>query len=760
MIRLFFALVFLGFLHTSTPLSAQMMLPGGTATETAETPAEPSPNDIKELARLLADPTVVNWLQQRAAGLGEDGASTNLTFRESIELGLIQIQARVQEVGAALVLLPNIPSIVSTTWQEGLTPREQLNFVVLLIIFVFVGVGLEWLYWRYAGYLRRRIELTRSNRYIDKVRSALTRLALVSGGAVFFSLGTIGTFVIFDWPPNAEEFVLELLFALVMLRVVSALALFALAPRIEALRLVPLSRQDARGLYLGVMLASAVMLFGHGLAETIVVLGADEPAGLTIDIIAAALTTVLAILLLWLMHTRSEPRRLSIAAPVVGSLVLFMLFIFWLIGAYSAAGTLAVVALLIPTERLVRKTIEQAFEESRAEAQSEQVSADETPAVTEEAGAEAEAVVEPDAAAEAEAPGEAEQEAITNAEAIHGVYLPVAVRLGRFVVVVSAVVCIGLFWGVQPWNMSATNSTPAQVVRVLIDIMVAFLIGDLIWTATKTAIDRRMASMPKLVPGMAPGPEARMATLLPLIKKVVLVTILVMVGLIGLSSMGINITPLLAGAGVVGLAVGFGAQALVRDIVSGVFFLIDDAFRVGEYIEMGDIRGTVESMSIRSLQLRHHRGAVHTIPFGELKSLTNYSRDWVMMKLEFRVPFDTDLKLAKKIVKKIDAELQENPEYGGNFLQPLKFQGVRRMEEFNMVVGVKFMTKPGGQWTIRRDAYQRIRDEFEKAGINFAQRNVKVEVVGADELDEDTKEKAAAAAMDAIEQNVEGQAAS
>ena len=248
-----------------------------------------------------------------------------------------------------------------------------------------------------------------------------------------------------------------------------------------------------------------------------------------------------------------------------------------------------------------------------------------------------------------------------------------------------------------------------------------------------------------------------MATLLPLIKKVVLVTILVMVALIGLSSMGVNITPLLAGAGVVGLAVGFGAQALVRDIVSGVFFLIDDAFRVGEYIEMGDIRGTVESMSIRSLQLRHHRGAVHTIPFGELKSLTNYSRDWVMMKLEFRVPFDTDLKLAKKIVKNINEELQANEDYGDNFLQPLKFQGVRRMEEFNMVVGVKFMTKPGGQWTIRRDAYQRIRDEFEKAGINFAQRNVKVEVIGGEDLSESDKEKATAAAMDAIEQQVQGQ---
>ena len=754
MIRLLATLSLLVFLQAAAPDSAQMMLPGAGSSETVETPAEPSPNDIKELARLLADPTVINWLQQRAAGLGDDGAPANLTFRESVELGLIQIQARVQEVGTALALVPSLPTIVSSTWQQGLTPREQLNFVVLLIIFVFVGVGLEWLYWRYAGYFRRRIELTRSNRYIDKVRSALTRLALVAGGAVFFSLGTIGTFVIFDWPPNAEEFVLELLFALVMLRVVSALALFALAPRIEALRLVPLSRQDARGLYLGVMLASAVMLFGHGLAETIVVLGADEPVGLTIDIIAAAITMILAILLLWLMHTRSEPKRPSIVMPVIGSLVVFMLFILWLIGAYSAAGTLAVVALLIPTERMVRKTIEQAFDESRAEAARDEASVSNESAAT-DLEPEAEAAAEPETAADPDTAGEAEQEAIANAEAMHGVYLPVAVRLGRFVVVVSAVVCIGLFWGVQPWNMSAANSGPAQIVRVLIDVMVAFLIGDLVWTATKTAIDRRMASMPKLVPGMAPGPEARMATLLPLIKKVVLVTILVMVALIGLSSMGINITPLLAGAGVVGLAVGFGAQALVRDIVSGVFFLIDAAFRVGEYIEMGDIRGTVDSMSIRSLQLRHHRGAVHTILFGELKSLTNYSRDWVMMKLEFRVPFDTDLKLAKKIVKTIDAELQENPDYGGNFLQPLKFQGVRRMEEFNMVVGVKFMTKPGGQWTIRRDAYQRIRDEFEKAGINFAQRNVKVEVIGADELDEETKEKATAAAMDAIEQNVE-----
>lgn len=87
----------------------------------------------------------------------------------------------------------------------------------------------------------------------------------------------------------------------------------------------------------------------------------------------------------------------------------------------------------------------------------------------------------------------------------------------------------------------------------------------------------------------------------------------------------------------------------MRDVVSGVFFLIDDAFRLGEYIEIGELRGTVESISIRSLRVRHHRGAIHTIPFGELKYLTNHSRDWVKMKLEFRVPFDMGLKQVKKV---------------------------------------------------------------------------------------------------------------
>ena len=120
-----------------------------------------------------------------------------------------------------------------------------------------------------------------------------------------------------------------------------------------------------------------------------------------------------------------------------------------------------------------------------------------------------------------------------------------------------------------------------------------------------------------------------------------------------LSSLGVNIGPLIAGAGVVGIAIGFGAQTLVRDIVSGFFYLIDDAFRIGEYVVIDQIRGTVEKISVRSFQLRHHDGPVHTIPYGEIRSLTNWSRDWAIMKFELRIPFETDIEKVRKIIKQI-----------------------------------------------------------------------------------------------------------
>ena len=139
----------------------------------------------------------------------------------------------------------------------------------------------------------------------------------------------------------------------------------------------------------------------------------------------------------------------------------------------------------------------------------------------------------------------------------------------------------------------------------------------------------------------------------------------------------------------------------------------------------------MEGNSLRFLRIRHHRGAVYTVPFGEIKWLVNHSRDWAIVKLEFRLPFETDLALVTRIVDKIGAELMADPEIAIHIIEPLESRGVIRTEELNMVLGVKCMTKANkGRFDIRREAYHRIRDAFEQHGIAFAHQEVRLEVWG------------------------------
>ncbi|MFV0473492.1 MAG: mechanosensitive ion channel family protein [Pikeienuella sp.] len=273
---------------------------------------------------------------------------------------------------------------------------------------------------------------------------------------------------------------------------------------------------------------------------------------------------------------------------------------------------------------------------------------------------------------------------------------------------------------------------PLDVARDLFNIA---LLGYLAYHAARIWMDRKIEEEGGFDLPAEPGDEGgagaaatRLATILPLFRSFVLVVILVAVLLLFLLKLGVNIAPLIGGAGVVGLAIGFGAQSLVRDILSGVFFLSDDAFRKGEYIDIGDVKGTVEKISLRSFQLRHHLGALNTVPFGEIKFLTNYSRDWVMMKLPLRLTYDTDVDKVRKLIKKLGQDLLNHPVEGRKFVQPLKSQGVYMMEDSAMIIRVKFMTRPGDQWTTRKLVYQEIRALFAREGIKFAHKEVTVRI--------------------------------
>jgi len=290
------------------------------------------------------------------------------------------------------------------------------------------------------------------------------------------------------------------------------------------------------------------------------------------------------------------------------------------------------------------------------------------------------------------------------------------IRIGRVVATVAVIFTITWLWGIDLTNLAAAGAG-FRIVGIILEAILILLVGYMLWELISLWINRKLAAE-RTAMGFDSEDEglgdeggtgvSRLATVLPLLLGVIKVAIAVIFGLIALGNLGIDTTPLLAGAGIVGLAIGFGAQKLVADIVSGIFFLIDDAFRAGEYLDVEGTMGTVEQISIRSMQLRHHKGAVHTIPYGEIPKVTNFSRDWVIVKLKFTVPFDTNPQKVKKLFKKTN-----------DFLQPFKSQGVFDFDDVGMIIRGKFMAKPGKQFVLRKEIYNRVKAAFEANGISF-----------------------------------------
>ncbi|MHC4804529.1 MAG: mechanosensitive ion channel family protein [Planctomycetota bacterium] len=335
------------------------------------------------------------------------------------------------------------------------------------------------------------------------------------------------------------------------------------------------------------------------------------------------------------------------------------------------------------------------------------------------------------------------------------------IRIGRVLVFAAVIVVITWIWPVDFHDIAGGGIGVLLAAR-LIEILMILAAGYLLWEVFSLWVNRKLAAeitaaatdATEEEPGGGEGGGAggtRLSTVLPLLLGVAKVAFAVIFGLIALGQIGIDITPLLAGAGIVGLAIGFGAQKLVTDVVSGIFFLVDDAFRVGEFVDVEGTVGTVEKISVRSMQLRHHKGPVHTIPYGEIPKLTNYSRDWVIMKLKFTVPFETDPNKVKKLFKQIGKDMMEVPEFAADLLQPFKSQGVFDFDDVGMIIRGKFMAKPGRQFVLRKEIYNRVKRAFEENDIPFARREVRVALpagTAPSDLTEEQKAAITAAAVD------------
>ena len=301
-------------------------------------------------------------------------------------------------------------------------------------------------------------------------------------------------------------------------------------------------------------------------------------------------------------------------------------------------------------------------------------------------------------------------------------YVPLIKKSFRVVLVVFFFFATLRLWGFD-------IALGRLIARDVVSVFLVLILGLIIWQLIKARIDQKLKEEMPLTSDDAEeggGVGSRSATLLILLRKFIFAVLFVIVSLIMLSSLGVDIAPLIAGAGVIGLAIGFGAQTLVKDIIAGIFFLIDDAFRVGDYVEAGTAKGSVAQIGLRSMKLRHPRGQVFTIPFGDIKTVTNFSRDYIITKLDFRVRYDADLDKIRKIIKKINKELMQDEGIKRVMLSDIRSQGIREIQDSAMILRVKFKTIPGEQFPIQRQVFHRVQKAFKESGIEFAHRNVTV----------------------------------
>ncbi|TCK31033.1 small conductance mechanosensitive channel [Ancylobacter aquaticus] len=288
-------------------------------------------------------------------------------------------------------------------------------------------------------------------------------------------------------------------------------------------------------------------------------------------------------------------------------------------------------------------------------------------------------------------------------------YLPALRSAMQGLVVLLAGLVLLEIWGARPFERLASEAGQVAVGR-LISIGVVVFIGLLAWELSTAFAERLRAGNPN---------STRLKTLLPFLQNAFRVVLLTLGGLILLSEIGINIAPLLAGAGVLGLAIGFGAQTLVKDVITGVFILMEDTISVGDVVEVGAHAGLVEKITIRTVHMRDFDGNVHSIPFGEVQTVKNMSKDFAYAVVDVRIAYRESIDESLALMAEVAADMVANGPLAETITAPFEVVGVEALDPSHIQLRGRFKTRPLGQWNVRREFYRRIKAAFDARGIEM-----------------------------------------
>ncbi len=247
-------------------------------------------------------------------------------------------------------------------------------------------------------------------------------------------------------------------------------------------------------------------------------------------------------------------------------------------------------------------------------------------------------------------------------------------------------------------------------------VNIAFVIGIavLFWESVSALIERALRRLERVA-----NTRARMRTFLPLLHNAIFIMLVVVVGLVVLSELGVNIAPLLAGAGVIGLAVGFGSQTLVKDVITGLFILFEDTINVGDVVDIDGRSGAVESISIRTIRIRDVQGSQITIPFSQVNAVKNMTKDFGYYVFDIGVTYESDLDQVTTTLRQVDEAVRSERDWSIYILDRMDIFGLDKFSETALVVKARIKTRPGRQWLVGREYNRRIKLAFDAAGIQM-----------------------------------------
>jgi small-conductance mechanosensitive channel len=301
-------------------------------------------------------------------------------------------------------------------------------------------------------------------------------------------------------------------------------------------------------------------------------------------------------------------------------------------------------------------------------------------------------------------------------------YYPTLRRIVQALISVVTIVALLEVWHVNVLHLLTSGGVGNRLASALLTIVVAAVFAVLVWEAANIAVEQRLEQW------TASGERlraARLRTLLPMMRSGLFIVIAMVVVLTGLSEIGVNTAPLLASASIFGVALGFGSQKLVQDLITGIFLLMENAMQVGDWVTLAGVSGTVEYLSIRTVRLRGGDGSLYTVPFSSVSTVNNTNRGIGNAAVRVSIALGQDVDLAISTLKEIGAALREDEAFRDGILSDFSFWGVDAVDGSTVTLAGQIQCRDSARWPVQREFNRRILNEFTARGIEIAnpQRN-------------------------------------